>query len=76
MASSITIRVPDDVNARLLKAIEKLGCTKTEFVLVAVAYALEREEAKPMPAVVRAAMPRRVGNLMIMPEGIVHNRAL
>jgi hypothetical protein len=64
------------MNARLLKAVDKLGCSKTEFVLVALELALEREEAKHVPARVRAALPQRVGDLMIMPEGIVHGRQL
>jgi hypothetical protein len=74
MASpSVTVRLPDDVNIRLMKAIDKLGCTKTEFVLTAIELQLEAEEAKHVPAVIRAAMPRRSGALMSMPEGIVHN---
>ena len=72
--SSVTIRVTEDVNARLVKAANKLGCTKTEFVLTALEIALEREEARHLPRAIAAAMPRRSGERVILPEGIVHNR--
>jgi hypothetical protein len=68
---SLTIRVPQPIGDRLNSAVNRAGCTKTEWVLEAIRYALERDEAPHVPAVIKAAMPRRIGNSMRMPEGIV-----
>ena len=74
--SSITVRLPEDIKARLTKATAKLGCTTTEFAVAALEAALEREEARHVPRAIAAAMPRRSGDRVILPEGIVHGHQL
>jgi hypothetical protein len=70
MADSLTIRLPEPIRDRLEASVARAGCTKTEWVLEAICWALERDEAPHVPAVVRAAMPKRMGSLMSMPDGI------
>lgn len=75
MASkSITFRLPEEVNERLERSVAKIGGTKSEWIVDAIEIALEREEQRPMPAAIARALPRRVGDRMIMPEGVVHTR--
>ena len=73
-STAITIRVPEATHERLIKAVGRARCTKTEWVLEALLWALEKDEEKPVPKAIAAAMPRRVGNKMMMPDGVVHNR--
>lgn len=70
---SLTVRLPDPINERLNSSVAKAGCTKTEWVLEAIRWALERDEAPHVPKVIRAAIPRRMGTRVIMPEGIRHD---
>jgi hypothetical protein len=67
---SITVRVPIVLYERLTRSVERGGVTQTAWVLEAIMWALERDEAPHVPEVVKAAMPRRVGTLMAMPEGV------
>lgn len=71
---SITLRVPALVHERLTKSVAKGGVTQTAWILEAIMWALERDEAPHVPEAVKAAMPRRVGALMVMPEGVQSNR--
>ena len=73
MSSALTVRLPDPVNDRLEESVARAGCTKTAWVLEAIRWALERDEARHVPAVVQNAMPRRIGDRVILPEGIVHH---
>jgi predicted DNA-binding protein len=68
----LTIRIPDPINERLVASVAKAGCTTTDWVLEAIRWALEQEERPHVPAAVKAAMPRRVGALMSMPDNIVY----
>lgn len=76
MANTVSARISDDLNERLLKQVAKLNCTKTEFVLVAIETAIEREEnaSKHTPIAVLKAMPVRTPSGMVMPEGVVFDR--
>ena len=75
-STAITIRVPEELHERLVKSVDRTGGTKTEWVLDAIEWALDRDEARATPKVIQAAMPRRIGDKVIMPEGIVHSRYL
>ena len=68
--SSVTVRLSEETNDKLARAIAKIGCTKTEFVVEAIEWALEREGRKPTPLRVLQALPRRVGTGMVMPDGV------
>ena len=71
---SLTVRLPEVINSRLNASVARAGCTKTDWVLEAIRWALERDEAPHVPRVVQAAMPRRVGDRILMPQGIVSNQ--
>jgi len=71
-STAVTIRVPGDINERLVKAIARAGCSKTEWVLEAIEWALERDEVHHVPKSIMAALPRRMGDRMSMPEGITY----
>ena len=71
-STAVTIRVPEQTNERLVKAIERAGCSKTEWILEAIEWALERDEVHHVPKAIMAAMPRRMGDRMSMPEGITY----
>lgn len=78
MANSpvITLRLEELILERVDQAVEKASdaigarVSRSAWITQAIVIALEREEAPHMPAQVRAAMPRRYGTRMIMPEGI------
>ena len=72
--SPVTIRLEPEDNERLIKQAAKSGCTKIEYVFESLMAMLERAEQRPTPRAVLEAMPRRVGNGMVMPDGIVHDR--
>jgi metal-responsive CopG/Arc/MetJ family transcriptional regulator len=72
MASSpvVTLRLTEPVLNRLNEAVEKAGCSRSAWITEAVVWALEREEAPHVPKKVIAAIPRRAGARVIMPDGI------
>ena len=76
MANTVSARISDDLNERLLKQVAKLNCTKTEFVLVAIEMAIDKGErdAKHTPNAVLKAMPQRSGTGMIMHDGVTFDR--
>ena len=73
-STAITIRVPESTHERLIKAVGRAECTKTEWVLEALLWALEKDEERPVPKAIQQAMPRRVGTKMYLPDGITHDR--
>ena len=77
VANTVSARISDDLNERLLRQVAKLNCTKTEFVLVAIEMAIDKGErdSKHTPAVVLKAMPVRApSGAVTMPEGVVFDR--
>jgi hypothetical protein len=71
---SVTVRIPTLIDERMMASVERAGCTTTEWIVTAIRLALEQDERPHVPAVVKAAMPKRVGNLMSMPDNVVHYR--
>ena len=69
---SLTVRLPEVINSRLNASVARAGCTKTDWVLEAIRWALERDEAPHVPQVILDAMPRRIGTRVVMPEGVTH----
>ena len=76
MANTVSVRISDELNERLMKQAAKLNCTKTEIVVVAIEMALDRadKESKHTPNAVIKAMPVRSGSGMIMPDGVTFDR--
>jgi metal-responsive CopG/Arc/MetJ family transcriptional regulator len=80
MANSpvVTLRLEEIVLERVdeavAKASEAIGknVSRSAWITQAIILALEKEEAPHVPAKVKSALPRRMGNRMIMPEGITY----
>lgn len=73
----VTLRLDDIVLERVDEAVAKASdaigkkVSRSAWITEAIIVALEKEEAPHVPAKVKSALPRRQGNRMIMPEGIV-----
>jgi predicted transcriptional regulator len=79
MANSpvVTLRLDDIILERVDQSVENASeaigkkVSRSQWITAAIVAALEKEEAPHVPAKVKSALPRRAGNRMIMPEGIV-----
>jgi hypothetical protein len=72
----VTLRLKDivleRVDEQVAKASEAIGkpVSRSQWITEAIIIALEKEEAPHVPKAVKAAIPQRRGNRMLMPEGI------
>jgi hypothetical protein len=68
--------VLERVDEQVAKASDAIGkpVSRSAWITEAIIIALEKEEAPHMPKAIRAAIPTRRGNRMIMPEGVQSTR--
>jgi hypothetical protein len=82
MANSpvVTLRLSEiileRVDQQVAKASEAIGkpVSRSAWITQAVIIALEKEEAPHVPKAIRAALPQRRGNRLLMPEGVQPTR--